>query len=363
MSVNSVNRNSKFIRGTYNSCVRKTPILNKIIKSEESWKRVTTISFEVLKGLGMVIAGASFGAMIGISFEGMLPVLICTGVGAATAGAAYLVAKVAVELIKKFGYPASKFLEEKPLAREERFSDKNRDYFDKILKSFEKETWFKNWQKLHGSKKPERILWRGLQKGSCFGECSAILQEAQKKPTMRSSKLLRKVKEKQVFQKQILEIIRSDIVKALNGKDKKLNGVSRETLEKDLQTVLELTRKVDGAHVLPASHFSKDTILHPAKFSKQLREVLSEAENRHPKRPVMSIIRIESKRKAHAIFAQFSENQLRIYDPYNSKTGFYKFQDAPSLETNLQKILKSYIKVPSLTFHTYRDAKIQIYAV
>lgn len=365
MSVNNdltPKKNSAFIRGTY-SCIRKTPLLNKVIRTENSWKNVVNVSVEVLKGLGIVFAGASFGALAGVSFEGWIPVVICAGVGAFAAGTAYAVAKVAMLLIQKFGYPASRFIEDKPLSHDDWFSDENREHFDKYLKTLKNETWYKNWQKLHKNKGTDRFLWRQLQKGTCYGEASAILQAVQKNPAMRTSKILRKVKVKTIFQKQILEIIRADITKALIGKDSGLNGIKRAELETDLQKVVDLTKKVDNAQMTPSEHIPKASILNPQKFSETLKKLYEQTEKSHPNRTYTALVRLESSKKAHSLFVQFSGKHFRIYDSYNAKTGFYRFQDKASLDTNLQKILKSYIKMPSLSFHTYRDAKIQFYAV
>lgn len=355
-----------FVPSIYN-CVQKTPLLNKVIKDEVQLRKVLNVALEVLKGLGVALAGAAFGVFVGLGYESLAPLAACAALGAIVGGTAYLTGKLVTTLIKKFAYPADSYLRIKALPHEDWLTDENRYVFNKSVKEFKSQAWFTNWlkeNKLGDNKdlsRAKRFLWKKIQKDTSYGETHAILDKASLKNEISSQSLLRQVDERIVFKQQILESIRQEL-------SEKYAKNPTPSLKIDLDTVTDAAKKTNNSRPSTEISLKDEEIANAALFQKALTEALAKFKQQNPSKNCAATIQLNSAKKSHTLFAEFADKKSRFYDSYNAKTGFYdRFPNEKEFSTNLQKHLRAYIKVPAFPswplFHRYQGAKIHLYSV
>lgn len=343
--------------------LKKIPyIKNKVStpKGEKVTKKVINIAIELFKAAGIVAVGASFGALVGVSFGGPIPIVISSVVGGLSAGIAFFGTKAVIAVITKFAYPSTRYRKEKAISLEQWLTDSKLPEFTQTLDTFKKEEWFKSWLALKDYSKCNNFLWRRFQKGFCYGESQNLLELVKRSPKTDSQTLLSNLSAKNIFRSQSLEIIRADFASILKkNKHSTIRGLKRKKLKKQLAFLTKQADYVLAVKKYPPCHFDKNKLLNYSKFKIHFTDYAKQLQVKN--KNLAGTIRIEGRHKAHTIFIQYQKGHYRIYDGYSPRhTGFYEFPNRTAFLKGLHRHLRIYAKVPSLTGKTYKKASIQL---
>lgn len=306
--------------------------------------KVKVVAIQVFKGLACMACGAGLGLLactpLGIS--------VAIGMGAGAAAGAFIFLAVAGvhAAIQAFGFPINHHLVAPPVSEENWSSDEKHKKFIKVLKEFANLDFFKEWltQKEMTPNEGANYIWKDFQGGLCQGQSQTLIAVMKKHHELEGEKLLGKLKAKEVFKRQILEIIRSDIP--------------------NNQEVEELAKTIPNAEHLFHKSFSKAELKNDSLLLfNQLKDKKNDLTDNF--QTLNATIRLQNDKDAsHTIFVELHPT-YRIYDSSNHiYTGLYEgFKSEKSFLKGLQKHIEGYQSAIRPTALKYNNIIIRGYRV
>jgi hypothetical protein len=356
-----------------NKVADKIPCVKKIMQSKKLKKlymRIKPIAKEALIILGITLAGAGFGALLGIP-GGVAFVIIGASVGVTAGLLSYLAVRGVQYVLKHYGYPAHRHCTAHPISHEEkdRFTDIDKQKFNDILEDdFAPHAWFTQWKKQRGFAQEnskgsvENHLWRRLQKGFGHAESQCLLDVVNRFPQLEKEKVLQHFSTKNLFKKQLLELIRQDFER------NKMQGAAQFRDEASLQEVIALSAKIkvhtaDKPQMLTPTNSKLNSQELHNKHAFKAALSRSSFPNSLGKRPSFAILRLHNTKRFQTIFLQF-EPGLRFYDAYSSHfTGLHekKFKDENDFLDSLYSHVRGYYSRLRPLAPRFSSADIQWY--
>ncbi|MFV0339319.1 MAG: hypothetical protein ACK5MA_01630 [Parachlamydiaceae bacterium] len=236
--------------------------------------KVKQIAIKVLKALGIILLGATFGALT-LASAGTVALGIGIALGAVTALVTYLGTKAFIHEKRRQAFPAFSHRKHPPI-EPEKFTHQK---FEKGLKMASELPAFDEWKNVHpdfSERKIKHYFWKKVRDRQEEGQAYALQDAASLQPGQKGGKLLKNISEKQVFYHQILEEI---------GKE----------LNQDL-------------HVEPVTTLA----FRPRKLYRRLQTYTGPG-----------IIRLEGKKQDALIFFEVQPNGGIFYDPYSKEAGMH----------------------------------------
>lgn len=328
----------------------KSPsFIDKIDKSFPKFKevrenrKVKIVAIQVFKALACVACGAGLGLLactpLGVS------VGIGIGAGAAAGAFIYLAVAGVHAIIQAYGFPANRYLVAPPVSSENWSSDEKHKKFIKILTKIAELDSFKEWliqEKITAAQGADRI-WKDFQGGLCQGQSQSLVSIMEKHHELEGENLLHKLKAKNVFERQILEIIRADIP---NNPE-----------------ISELVEKIPNSEPLFYKSFSRSDLKNDSSL---LLNELKDAKDAlvDPFQVLTATIRLQNDKEAHTIFVELHPT-YRIYDSGNHVyTGLYEgFKSEKRFLKALQRHIKGYQSAIRPMALKYDDVIIRGYVV
>lgn len=274
--------------------------------------KVKKVAIEILKGLACIAFGVAMGAL---SFTplgaGMLAIGI--GVGAGFGAFSYIGITTVQYIIKKYGFPSNRYCVAPPTSIEEWLSDDNYKKFEKV---FTKkiavlgvlyETW-KTAQNIDTKDAAKAYFWKEFQKGLCQSVAQTLIPLLKEHSALDGKELLREMKSKDIFHRQMLEIMRRDLTDP---------------------AIDTLTFEIPGTKPLPHLELKKNDLEHdPRLLINSLKTYLNQ---KNPYQALAMTIRLQREAPpAHTIYAELHPN-WRFYDPssilYSGMHEGFKSQD------------------------------------
>ena len=306
--------------------------------------KVIAVAKQVFKALACIAVGAGLGLLactpLGIS------VGMGMGVGAAV-GAIVFVAVAGVHAaIQALGFPINSHLVASPVSKDKWFSDESHKKFIKVLKKVAENPFFKDWLRKRNMTPAEgaNYLWKEFQGGLCQGQSQSLITLMKKRHELKGEDLLGKLKEKEVFERQILEIIRADLP--------------------DNKEVMDLAKNIPNTERLFRKSFSKSALENDSSLLfNQLKDEKNKLKDSF--QCLNATIRLQNKKDpSHTIFVELHPT-YRIYDASNHiYTGLYEgFESEEQFLNSLQKHIESYHSTIRMAALKYDEIIIRGYMV
>lgn len=168
--------------------------------------KVKKIALDVLKGLGVVILGAAFGALT-LASGGTVWIIVGVSLGAGVALASYVGTKVFIQQKRARGFPAFSHRSHAPLAADKFTYEKFEKALNKIKLEKDDYDELKNQHPDFSEKKLRRFLWQKVRHHYSEGVALALMDSSQEKAGRKGGKLLKNISFTNVFYHQIREVI------------------------------------------------------------------------------------------------------------------------------------------------------------
>jgi hypothetical protein len=279
----------------------------------EKTDRVKKIALEVLKTLGIVLLGATFGALT-LASGGTIALGVGIALGAVTALVAYLGTIAFIHEKRRRAFPAFSHRKHPPLQPEKFTHEK----YEKGLKIASNLNAFKTWKSAHPSfsdRKIKRFFWKKVQDHQEEGQAFALMNMARAQTGQKGGKLLKNISEKQVFFHQIVEAL---------GKEQN-----------------------EDLHIQPDSTLP----FRPKKLYRRLQGHTGSG-----------IIRLESKKKSALIFFEIQNNGGIFYDPSSRQAGMHeKFESKEEFLRTLDKHIRCALTGKRVFRKQYESAQVNLY--
>lgn len=300
------------------------------------------------------VAGHAFKAIACIGFGAALGLVVVTplgtsllvgiGVGAGIGVLSYFSVAGVLFILKKYGFPADRFKVSPPLSKDQWFSDKNYKKFKTVYTGLTHLDCLQEWKKTHhiqSDDKAQKKLWKECQKGFCQSEAQNLIALLKEDPDLSGQGLLNKIEAEDLFHRQILEIIRADLV--------------------DNQEIEDLCLQIPNAKEILHKSFSKDELKNDPLLLNSLKNELKRSKKYQA---IAATIRLQNDNESHTIFVQLYP-KFRFYDPYNPVfTGFHEgFKSKGQCLRMLQRHIQGYQTKTRPTALKFDDIIIRGYRI
>jgi hypothetical protein len=320
------------ISSVANPPTSKPSLLKKIVTKCQNCCQDKKVQ-KVVVGIFCAIIGGLVGALVG-SIIGATPIIVGAVVGGLVGGMAYLATKSVLHVIKMQGYPAhahaksSKGNNKKPLSAwgtKDWGSDENLGIFKEVIREhFSKKPWFEAWKTHKGFKKDfeatEYLFGKGIRKvPSSFGEAQELIRISKAYPELKGEDFLIRVHAEGLYQRQIPELVRQDLLE-----------YPKKGLRKQLKAETETIRGLDLADSLGID------LKNLGSFATDLKD------QRLDKDLTSATLQLDGKNK-HTLYIRLKEPYC-FYDPFSKKFGglHEKFASKDKFIEKLCENLKCY---------------------
>lgn len=192
--------------------------------------RIRNIALDVLKVLGITLAGAVMGGLT-LATAGTVWIVVGAALGAGTAIASYGLGRGFVHLQKNRAFPAHRFRKEKPIDPNSYFTQKKDKKLDGVIeKNIQPLPEYAEWKKLRGNKndrQAKRIFRKVLRSHNSLGQAHGLATTAAKKP------IPAKLDATELFTSHILNLMRADLGVQGQALDEPLNKIPAHEFHKD----------------------------------------------------------------------------------------------------------------------------------
>lgn len=265
-------------------------------------EKVKKVVMEIFKVLGMMALGAALGAILMLPM-GVTLIIVGAVVGGIAMGITYLAANSVRSALKKHGYPSYKYRTVKPIPLEDKWlSDENQQEFKKVLDKMlthPRPDWVTKWMRHHDFKSDRAMelhLWRQfLKQGVHHGEAQGMVLANLEHAALKGLDFLNKITPQNLFTRQILEIIRKDL---LHFDEPEAHEMIRTR-----------THELPGLVTCEKLTLTKRTLENKEQFKIAFLEYIADHQ------PQSATLRLRDKDKSHTLYIQF-EPTLRFYDGY-----------------------------------------------
>ena len=305
--------------------------------------KVKKVAIQVFKGLACVACGAGLGLLactpLGVS------VGIGIGAGAAAGAFVYIAVASVHAAIQAYGFPSNSYLTAPPVSIDRLAPETKHKKFNKIYQHMAEQKVVQDWLKNKNFTLQEGAehLWKEFQGGLCHGEAQALVSLMQEHYALEGEDLLKKIKSKMVFERQILELIRADIPN-----------------HHDIQ---DLVFNIPNATSAFHESFKRSEL---ENYASLILNNLKDKKNtlKDDYHMLTATIRLQNTESAHTIFVGLHPT-YRLYDSYNHiYTGLYEgFESEEAFLNGLQQHIQGYLSPIRPTALKFDDIIIRGYAV
>lgn len=276
----------------------------------ERANKVKKIALEILKGLGIVILGAAFGALT-LASGGTVWIIVGVSLGAGVALASYVGTKVFIKQKRNRGFPAFSHRTHTPLGADKFTYEKFEKALNKIKTEEDDYNELKNQHPDYSEKKLRRFLWQKVRHHYSEGVAMALMDSSAEKADRKGGKLLKNISFTNVFYHQIREVI--------------------------------------GGEELIAP--TKDFALERRSLYRNLRNDVG-----------MGTIRLEGKKHNETIFFEIRENGGVFYDGTSREAGMHdKYESKEQFLRSLDKHIRVALSGNKIFRKQFKSAHVNLY--